>query len=872
MAISALNLSLFPSTSTTSESTFTPIDLSSLYASNSYAPVVKTPVSKLTPWSTEAPKTPVAKLAATALNSSSLFSGGLGNGAGSAIKSKNDRELFLLHNAVDKLRALAEVAANSSITAADRERFNARIQKGLAEITKQANAVGLDGATLLAGRRFNSATSGSYGNSSTISFETKALVSGDENAVPEQFLGATSFNIKVTNSTTTQNLEIDLSQMGATARTVGNVASFINGKLAEIGVETRFQRVETTKPAPYKGGLETKEQKLKLISATGETIEFEAGSGATQNALYVAGAKTIDKFGQSTITRLDLGDINNPQTAFRSDISAVGGPANIRAMTQDAEGSVYIIADIGGQFGTSSPKSSSDVALQKLDSTGKVVWSRVLGSAAEAQGFSIAVSNDGTVAIAGAVEGKIDASSGFTGAGRDSFVSTFDAHGRDLMTFQQGASGSDEVKDIAFDANGNLLVLGKTNSLIGGADVAGGTDVYLQSIDATGVVRYTKTIGGADNDEPIGIKISGGDAFVAWNQNGSGRITRALADTGDSVAADVSTSGLGIEKINNFAIDETNNIFITGNNIAGAVSDRAIGFDFASQTISFTKDFAGENIRALNVKNGLVSMAFEGAKDDSASNPLVNQTLLKGFSAATGIEEFSQAVHGEATGNISIASVSGQSQTLQALGLPQGEIGMGETSSLTDLTGLRAGDYFTIAVNNGAQRKIAIAQGETVQTLVTKINRYVGLNGTASLLSKDGAKYLTIAPKGNAKIEVFAGAGTQDALKELGLDPGVIMTKPLATARNYKPVIALELPATSDLSDKTKAKATMDALDGVLRRIRLGYREISTDPVMVELRKQNATPAKSATNQAAIAAYNKQTALGEDALRRLGAL
>lgn len=872
MPISAASLSLFGGTTSSNSSSITPVDLSSLYSSNYLAPSVPKPVSKLTPWSSEAPKTPVDKLAASALNSTSLFSGGLGKGAGSAINSKNDRQLFLLHNAVDKLRALAEVATSANLSSAERLKFNARIQKGIAEITSQANSVGLDGATLIAGRRFNSVTSGSYGTPSATSFETKALTTGDENTVPLQFLGASQFSIKVSNIATTQDIAIDLSEMGATARTVGNVASFINSKLAAAGVESRFQRTETIKPPAFKGAAEVKEQRLKVNVGTGETIKFEAGADTVQNALYVAGAKTINKLGQSVISRIDLGDLNNPQTAFRTDLSAANGGAKIRAMTQDSDGSIYTIADISGQFGASKVKSGSDVALQKLDSTGKVVWSRVLGSAAEAQGFSIAVSNDGTVAIAGAVEGKIDASAGFTGAGRDSFVATFDADGRDLWTFQQGATGADEVKDIAFDAAGNLLVLGKTDTPIGGASSLGGTDVYLQSIGTDGLVRFTKSIGGADNDEPIGIEVSGTDAYLAWNQNGSGRISRTSTDTGDSLAPDVLTASLGVEKIGNFAIDETNKIYVSGNAIAGGISDRAIGFDFTTQTIGFNKNFAGETVRTFNVKNGLVNFAFDGAKDEAAANPLVNQTLLKGFSSTTGLEAFSLAVQGEATGNISLASVSGQSKSLQALGLPQGEIGMGDTQSLTDLTGLRAGDHFSIAVNNGTQRKITIAQGETVQTLVAKINRFTGSNATATLLTKDGAKYLTLTPKGNAKVEVFAGAGKQDALKELGLDAGLIMAKPLATARNYKPILALELPTNTDVTDKAKAKTTMDALDGVLRRIRLGYREISTDPTMVELRKQNAGGTKNSNNQAAIAAYNKQAAIGEDALRRLGAL
>ena len=80
------------------------------------------------------------------------------------------------------------------------------------------------------------------------------------------------------------------------------------------------------------------------------------------------------------------------------------------------------------------------------------------------------------------------------------------------------------------------------------------------------------------------------------------------------------------------------------------------------------------------------------------------------------------------------------------------------------------------------------------------------------------------------------------------------------------------MPLEGDVSDKTKAKALADSFDGVLRRLRIGYREISSDATQVELRKQNAANAakKSGGNTAGVAYYNRQAALGQDALRRLG--
>ncbi|KAF0117718.1 MAG: hypothetical protein FD128_196 [Hyphomonadaceae bacterium] len=129
-----------------------------------------------------------------------------------------------------------------------------------------------------------------------------------------------------------------------------------------------------------------------------------------------------------------------------------------------------------------------------------------------------------------------------------------------------------------------------------------------------------------------------------------------------------------------------------------------------------------------------------------------------------------------------------------------------------------------------------------------------------------------MTPKAGTKVEISAGEGVANALKELGLDAGTAIANATGANKSKAPaVVALELPTSVDLSDKVKAKSSADALDGVLRRIRLGYRAVSQDPTQVELRRltaQGSNPSKA--NSAAISAYNRQTAAMQDALYKLG--
>jgi hypothetical protein len=260
------------------------------------------------------------------------------------------------------------------------------------------------------------------------------------------------------------------------------------------------------------------------------------------------------------------------------------------------------------------------------------------------------------------------------------------------------------------------------------------------------------------------------------------------------------------------------------------------------------------------------------------SGGTTRESTIVGLDAGTGAQKFSRTAAQSADAPITIALASTISESLDSMGIPQGQLRFGISDELTDRTGLRAGDQFSVIVNGGTERKITIADGETMRTLAAKLNRVLMRDGTAEARSLRGVESLVITPKAGDRIELKAGPGVNDALKQLGLDPGVAIPRPASATGGTKsvsdppPIIALEMPITGDVSDKTKAKALLDSLDGVLRRLRIGYREISTDPTQVELRKQNAANAakKAAGSGSGVAYYNKQTALGQDALRRLG--
>lgn len=848
------------------------MDLSSLINTSSGAVSTKKPIQKLAPWDSKAPKNDLDKLATQTLNSPSLFSGGLGKGAGSGILDKNDRNLFLVHNATEKLKSLANMAANRSLTDTQIKSITNRINSGIKEINEYVSKNRLtNNGILVAGKNFSTYQSNAIGQSAPTSFKTKELVFGDETAVPDSFSGDVKFSMTVGNGVTSQTINIDLSEMGTTTRTLDNVAAYINGKLSAAGVEARFFREETTTASKITGIAPTKSQAFKITYGANEAVSFNGGLGTTETAVYVSGAKITDKISQSVLTRVDLSDANIATKAFSNEFTATKG-LNIHAMTRDDEGNIYTISDVAGEYKGLDVKANTDVSMQKIDSTGRVVWSRIIGSNSDAKGYSIAVDDSGNIALAGSVNGKISNDPNVSGNGLDSFVSMFDSEGRDLWTHQQGSTGTDSALDVKFDGAGNLLVLGKTDESIAGVAALGGNDVYLQSFAADGTVNYTKTLGTSGEDAPIGIRINGADAYVAWNSASGGQISRIDTNTGNFSGADVGSSTQNIEKISAFDIDGSGNVIIAGNKIGQTSTDQLVSFNLNTSNVNFTKDLNGSPVRALNVNGGLVNIALEGVPDPSATNTTVNQSVLKGFAASDGNERYSINVTGEFDKNISITTAELQDTSLQAFGLPQGTLSYDKATNLADLTGIQTGDYFEIAVNNGSKRKITISEGETMQTLATKIGRFTSSYANISVLSRDGGKYFSLTPKPGARLEVFAGAGMANALKQLGLESGsVISTTAISKSTPAPKVIALELPTEFDISDKKSAEKLVSSLDSALRSIRIGYRAVSNDPTMVELRRQQSgAGTKNATNSKAIAAYNAQAAAAQEALYRLG--
>ena len=100
----------------------------------------------------------------------------------------------------------------------------------------------------------------------------------------------------------------------------------------------------------------------------------------------------------------------------------------------------------------------------------------------------------------------------------DSFVTVFDANGKEQWTQRRGARAADEATAVSFDADGVVYVAGRAKSAMSGASAIGGWDGYVQAyssrqsnalapVTATNIA--TRQFGSTGDDSVQAMTVSG---------------------------------------------------------------------------------------------------------------------------------------------------------------------------------------------------------------------------------------------------------------------------------------------------------------------------------------------------------------------------
>lgn len=161
------------------------------------------------------------------------------------------------------------------------------------------------------------------------------------------------------------------------------------------------------------------------------------------------------------------------------------------------------------------PVSGEDVFIQKLDSSGNFVWAKGFGGTSDDQGYDITIDLVGNVLTTGRFRGTVDFDPGpgtfnLTGAGFDDvFISKLDGNGDFLWARSMGGSQDERGNSISTDSSGNVFTTGQFAGTVDfdpGAGTfnltsAGGDDIFISKLDASGNFDWAKSMGAAGDDK-----------------------------------------------------------------------------------------------------------------------------------------------------------------------------------------------------------------------------------------------------------------------------------------------------------------------------------------------------------------------------------
>lgn len=791
------------------------------------------------------------------------------------------RKIFALYQGLTMLEALATRAGEKTVGRLESEQLSRRFASGLAEVADFLASAQFDGVRVVQGVSASQSQSTAAVARDSSKYLTGPIHDGALTDEVAAFQGDVRFGVTVKTIAGSQTVNIDLAEMGSTPRTMDSVLEHINGKLEAAGVQTRIHRqMIEAEPRTVKVGDKTitlpagaTRWGLTVSGSSVETISFVPAE-ARDSVQVVQGVGTK---GAHEVLKFDpdgdptAGSGESFWVEGRSGVSSLPeGVETVRASAAGPDGSMWIVADVSAGSSTQPIKGHADVVLMKLDSAGNVVVSRALGAASTASGYAIAVDADGRVAVAGSVVGALNpGEAGASATTADSFVTVFDADGREQWTQRRGAKAEDEATAVSFGADGRVYVAGRAKSAMPGTLAVGGWDGYVQAFSESQVhslapITATATgasqFGTAGDDNVQAMTVDGDNLYTAGVENGAFVLRHfrigptgapellGVRDLGSASGGEI--AGLAVADGRLIVSGATGNGALNAGQIANAYAGgqdafvATLSMDLAasgSDRLTYYGGAGDDTAADVKVHDGKVWLTGVSDRPIGADKDAASRGYLARLDAQTGQVEWTQtwaAAENQAK-PLALTVSSGGASVLDRLGLPQGEIDQSDSKTLVDATALRAGDRFyvqnpatgrrtavTIDAKDTLQslaRKIELASGRHLKVTIKTDRDYVtGMDGDARVTSGGVQRLSITSADGRDGAVLIPGEGGRDALAGLGLTPGFI-----GKTTEDKKTFGVNLSSLLNLSTADSSLKAKEQVQLAIKAMRDAYRALS---------------------------------------------
>lgn len=289
-----------------------------------------------------------------------------------------------------------------------------------------------------------------------------------------------------------------------------------------------------------------------------------------------------------------------------------------------------------------------DALITKLAPDGGYLWSRAYGDTGDDAIRGVATSGQDEVFFVGEFAGTIQIGPTPRTASDqlDVFVAKLDQDGMYSWDAAFGGAGDQLATDVALDSAGHVIVVGSFSGSVSfdGATTltsAGGTDVFVLELDATGAHVHSSAYGSAGDDHAASVATDGEAILVTGHfatgiDFGSGNLTSSggddifltKLDTSGTVVWASAFGGPGMDRARGVGVDAAGNVVITGA-IANAVDfgGGALNGNTDQDVFAARFDADGVHLASNNYGNNNVQTATDVAVDDSGSFVLVGDYL-----------------------------------------------------------------------------------------------------------------------------------------------------------------------------------------------------------------------------------------------------
>jgi hypothetical protein len=767
------------------------------------------------PWSSTSNAPKQSALVTSVTNGAAFFDPSAAQlDAPAGTNTQDYKALFALYQGLNAMEGLATAASATGVSSAQQAAYQATFAKGTSQLTDYLNSTAFKNIDVASGAIAAKQQTTTGATQETDTYTSKPLVTGSANTPVDAWSGAVAFSMSLKSlNGTSKTVNFDLSEMGDTPRTMGNVVTYLNSKLSVAGVYTRFgdtMTAGTAQTVTVNGTAQTVSttadtyslvikgsplENLTLTPATSTAAVYltstQGAPGKTTTAVTPsttgAGSTVTTTTGPSDvasiITKLDGGSdavATSASDGVVSNTTVANSPTAVRATATGPDGSLYVLADIAGTTDDKQAlNGTSDVALMKYDSAGNLLYTRTLGAANAANGYAIAVSPDGTqVAVAGTTTGPLDTSDSSQAADTTSgFLSVFSSAGEEQWTQTRASSATDTPTAVTFGSNGQVFVAGTTQgAIIGGGGQVGGQDSYIEGFTGKQVtaangtkswvssVGFNQQFGTTGTDTPSGVAVSGNSLYVAGTENGHAVVRQyALQSSGaPTLTATQDLGDLQGGEVAGISVAADGSLIVAGATHNGALSG-TVGQAYGSGKEGFVATL-GSNLTPNKV-NYVAAPSDFSATSMTVSNGQVYLAGKLAQSPATGQTTGSAAYVAQVD---PASGAVGWSRTLQGrdgIDAPTSvAVAQGGTSSL-DALGLPSGTISwaksTTIVGNSSVRagdQFTIKAGDGLAQTITiqPDDTYVSLAAEINRVTGYQATATTTTVNGKSVLQIVA--------------------------------------------------------------------------------------------------------------------